>query len=59
MELNQVVGIVTGGAAGFGREFATAILKGKGKVLITDVNVHALQATGKELQDAYGHKNVC
>lgn len=59
MELNQVVGIVTGGAAGFGREFAIAILKGKGKVLITDVNVHALQATGKELQDTYGHKNVC
>ncbi|KAF1330911.1 15-hydroxyprostaglandin dehydrogenase, partial [Globisporangium splendens] len=59
MELSQVVGIVTGGAVGFGRGFAEAILAGRGKVLITDVNVHNLQATGKELQAKYGEKNVC
>ncbi|TYZ67864.1 hypothetical protein PybrP1_004979 [[Pythium] brassicae (nom. inval.)] len=58
MELSQVVGIVTGAAAGFGRGFAEAILNGGGKVLITDVDTKQLQATGKELQSKFGAKNV-
>ncbi|TYZ68605.1 hypothetical protein PybrP1_005980, partial [[Pythium] brassicae (nom. inval.)] len=58
MELSQIVGIVTGGAVGFGRGFAEAILNGGGKVLITDIDVQQLEATGKELQSAFGHKNV-
>jgi NAD(P)-dependent dehydrogenase (short-subunit alcohol dehydrogenase family) len=59
MELSQVVGIVTGAAAGFGKAFADTILAARGKVLITDVDVHNLQLTGKELQAKYGEKNVC
>jgi NAD(P)-dependent dehydrogenase (short-subunit alcohol dehydrogenase family) len=59
MELNQVVGIITGGAAGFGRAFAEKVLSNGGKVMITDVNVHGLQLTGKALESKYGHKNVC
>ncbi|TYZ69031.1 hypothetical protein PybrP1_008457 [[Pythium] brassicae (nom. inval.)] len=58
MELSQVVGIVTGGAAGIGRGFADAILSGGGKVLITDVDSEQLEATGQELQSAFGAKNV-
>ncbi|RLN67062.1 hypothetical protein BBP00_00001840 [Phytophthora kernoviae] len=59
MELHEAVGIVTGGATGFGRAFAERILSGGGKVMITDVDVHGLQATGKELQRQYGERNVC
>ncbi|KAF1794047.1 NAD(P)-binding domain [Phytophthora cactorum] len=49
-EFHDAVAIVTGGGRGFGRAFAEEILAGRGKVMITDVNVHELQATGKELQ---------
>ncbi|GAB9463421.1 15-hydroxyprostaglandin dehydrogenase [Globisporangium polare] len=58
MELSQVVGIVTGGAAGLGQGFAAAILAGGGKVVITDVNAAQLEATGKAFQTRYGHKHV-
>ncbi|POM58491.1 15-hydroxyprostaglandin dehydrogenase [Phytophthora palmivora] len=59
MEFHEVVAIVTGGGRGFGLAFAEEILAGRGKVMITDVNVHELQATGKELQRKYGEHNVC
>ncbi|RLN96916.1 hypothetical protein BBJ28_00003378 [Nothophytophthora sp. Chile5] len=59
MELHDVVGVVTGGATGFGRAFAEKILASRGKVMITDVDVHGLQATGKELQLKFGAQNVC
>ncbi|KAF4036892.1 short chain dehydrogenase [Phytophthora infestans] len=59
MEFHEAVAIVTGGGRGFGRAFAEEILAGRGKVMITDVNVHELQATGKELQGKYGEQNVC
>ncbi|ETI34464.1 hypothetical protein F441_18839 [Phytophthora nicotianae CJ01A1] len=59
MEFHEAVAIVTGGGRGFGRAFAEKILAGRGKVMITDVNVHELQATGKELQRKYGEQNVC
>ncbi|KAE8906513.1 hypothetical protein PF005_g6705 [Phytophthora fragariae] len=59
MELHQAVAIVTGGARGFGRAFAEEILANGGKAMITDVNVHELQATGKELQRRFGERNVC
>ncbi|KAI9911233.1 hypothetical protein PsorP6_008895 [Peronosclerospora sorghi] len=58
MELHDVVAIVTGGARGFGRAFAEEILNGRGKVMITDVDVDELQTTGKELQRKYGKSNV-
>ncbi|GAB9463422.1 hypothetical protein Gpo141_00000884 [Globisporangium polare] len=58
MQLSQVVGVVTGAAAGFGKGFAEAILKAGGKVLITDVDVHELQSTGKAFQAKFGAKNV-
>ncbi|RMX63978.1 hypothetical protein DD238_005205 [Peronospora effusa] len=59
MELSEVVAIVTGGGRGFGRAFAEKILSGHGKVMITDVNVQELEATGKELQQQFGESNVC
>ncbi|KAL4155123.1 hypothetical protein PRNP1_007236 [Phytophthora ramorum] len=59
MEFHQAVAIVTGGGRGFGRAFAEKILAGRGKVMITDVDVHELQATGKELQRKFGKSNVC
>ncbi|CAI5744650.1 unnamed protein product [Peronospora destructor] len=59
MELHEVVAIVTGGGRGFGRAFAEEILSGRGKVMITDVNVQELEATGKELQQKFGESNVC
>ncbi|KAG7392297.1 hypothetical protein PHYPSEUDO_001401 [Phytophthora pseudosyringae] len=59
MEFHEAVAIVTGGGRGFGRAFAEEILAGRGKVMITDVDVHELQAAGKELQLKYGEQNVC
>ncbi|KAG1711881.1 hypothetical protein DVH05_009121 [Phytophthora capsici] len=59
MEFHEAVAIVTGGGRGFGRAFAERILSGRGKVMITDVNVQELQATGKELQRQFGEQNVC
>ncbi|CAI5728052.1 unnamed protein product [Hyaloperonospora brassicae] len=59
MELQDAVAIVTGGARGFGRAFADKILAARGKVLITDVDVQELRATGEALQAQYGEKNVC
>ena len=59
MELDEVVAIVTGGGRSFGRAFAEEILAGRGKVMITDVNVHELETTGKELQLQFGQSNVC
>uniref|UniRef100_K3WI20 Uncharacterized protein n=1 Tax=Globisporangium ultimum (strain ATCC 200006 / CBS 805.95 / DAOM BR144) TaxID=431595 RepID=K3WI20_GLOUD len=58
MDLSQAVGIVTGGASGFGKAFAEKILAAGGKVLITDVNGALLETTGKELQAKYGAKNI-
>lgn len=49
MELSEVVGIVTGGAAGFGRAFADKILSAGGRVLITDVDTRQLEKTAAEL----------
>ncbi|KAJ0393384.1 hypothetical protein P43SY_001231 [Pythium insidiosum] len=59
MKLGEIVGIITGGAAGFGRAFAEAVLKAGGKVLITDVNAEQLELTGKELAATFGSGHVC
>ncbi|TMW64818.1 hypothetical protein Poli38472_008985 [Pythium oligandrum] len=59
MQLKEIVGIVTGGAVGFGRAFAERILGGGGKVLITDVNASLLETTGQELAAKFGKTNVC
>ncbi|DBA03550.1 TPA: hypothetical protein N0F65_011451 [Lagenidium giganteum] len=58
MQLNKAVGIVTGGANGFGKAFAERILNARGKVLITDIQEEKLAVTGKELQQKYGKHNV-
>jgi NAD(P)-dependent dehydrogenase (short-subunit alcohol dehydrogenase family) len=60
MELSQVVGIVTGGAAGFGRAFAAKILAAGGRVLITDVDARTLERTADELAAAHNaRQRVC
>ncbi|CEG39495.1 15-hydroxyprostaglandin dehydrogenase [Plasmopara halstedii] len=59
MEFRKVVAIVTGGGRGFGRAFAEEILACHGKVMITDINLYELEATGKELRRKHGEKNVC
>ncbi|TMW64821.1 hypothetical protein Poli38472_008988 [Pythium oligandrum] len=59
MQLKDIVGIVTGGAAGFGRAFAEKILTAGGQVLITDINTALLETTGQELAAKFGKKNIC
>lgn len=53
------VAIVTGGASGLGKEFATKILQEGGRVLISDVNKAVLEATGTELESKYGTNKIC
>lgn len=58
MELANVRGIITGGAAGLGKKFAETILEAGGKVVITDMNEEQLKATGEALQAQFGAKNA-
>jgi NAD(P)-dependent dehydrogenase (short-subunit alcohol dehydrogenase family) len=58
MELADVRGIITGGAAGLGKKFAETILAAGGKVVITDVDAAQLKVTGEALQAQFGVKNA-
>ncbi|TMW64819.1 hypothetical protein Poli38472_008986 [Pythium oligandrum] len=58
MQLQDIVGIVTGGAAGIGRALAETILSAGGNVLITDINTSLLETTGQELAAKFGKANV-
>lgn len=53
MKLQDKVCIVTGGAAGIGKEIALTFAREGGKVVIADLNLEAAQATAREI-DASG-----
>ena len=52
------MGIVTGSARGFGKEFAIRLLRRGAKVTISDVDESAGQESLKELQKTFGEQNV-
>ncbi|XP_046545294.1 15-hydroxyprostaglandin dehydrogenase [NAD(+)]-like [Haliotis rubra] len=54
MQLKDKVVFITGGAQGFGRGVAEAVLKKGAKVCIADVNVDLGEATARELQASSG-----
>jgi NAD(P)-dependent dehydrogenase (short-subunit alcohol dehydrogenase family) len=58
MLLGEAVAYITGGAQGFGRAFAEAILAQKGFVLITDIDEKGLIKTVQELQAQFGKERV-
>ncbi|XP_067665794.1 15-hydroxyprostaglandin dehydrogenase [NAD(+)]-like [Haliotis asinina] len=58
MQLKDKVVFITGGAQGFGRGVAEAVLNKGGKVCIADVKRDQLEATAKELQASSGADNV-
>ncbi|XP_071107576.1 15-hydroxyprostaglandin dehydrogenase [NAD(+)]-like [Haliotis cracherodii] len=58
MQLKDKVVFITGGARGFGRAVAEAVLKKGAKVCLADVNVEVGEATAKELQASCGPDNV-
>ena len=50
--------IVTGGAQGFGKQFARRLLQLKCRVVITDIDEKKGQDTKKEFQDQFGLKDT-
>ncbi|GFN81548.1 15-hydroxyprostaglandin dehydrogenase [NAD(+)] [Plakobranchus ocellatus] len=49
---------LTGGACGLGKGFTDSLLAAAARVIFTDVNRTAAEATEKEFQDKYGKDNV-
>ncbi|XP_067665796.1 15-hydroxyprostaglandin dehydrogenase [NAD(+)]-like [Haliotis asinina] len=58
MQLKDKVVFITGGAQGFGRGVAEAVLKKGAKVCLADINEDQGEATAKELQTSSGDDNV-
>ncbi|XP_071096643.1 15-hydroxyprostaglandin dehydrogenase [NAD(+)]-like [Haliotis cracherodii] len=58
MQLKDKVVFITGGAQGFGKAVAEAVLKKGAKVCVADVKVDQGEATAKELQASSGADNV-
>lgn len=56
MEVANVTGVVTGGAAGLGKTLAETLLQGGARVVITDINASQLAATGDELRAKFGDR---
>jgi NAD(P)-dependent dehydrogenase (short-subunit alcohol dehydrogenase family) len=56
MEVANVTGVVTGGAAGLGKALAETLLQGGARVAITDINAAQLAATGDELRATFGDR---
>jgi NAD(P)-dependent dehydrogenase (short-subunit alcohol dehydrogenase family) len=50
--------IVTGGAQGFGKQFARRLLQQGCQVVITDIDENKGQETKKEFQEQFGPKNT-
>ncbi|XP_067652660.1 15-hydroxyprostaglandin dehydrogenase [NAD(+)]-like [Haliotis asinina] len=58
MKVSGRIALVTGAAQGLGKAFAEALLENGAKVLISDVNAEAGEATLKAFQEKYGENNV-
>lgn len=53
MRLENAVAIITGGGAGFGKDFANRICRNGGRVVLADINNEAGIQTCRELNDSF------